>query len=147
MSLWGLHPSIHPSIHPQHPTSFSLVLLSCRFSRGGMGVNTDGWGQMGLSQSPVFYLTVCAVDVSLIQRRIFSIEAKDNRLKISVHTAKYIRKASCCLEWSLPCMLVSLCCKCVYICYTLWTAGCSWMSGTVYGWRVWFQINKLKHAL
>lgn len=37
-------PSIHPSIHPQHPTSFSFALLLCRFSKGGMGVNTDKQG-------------------------------------------------------------------------------------------------------
>lgn len=49
-------PSIRPSVHPQHPTSFSLALLPCRFSRGGMGGSTqmdeDCWlWQMGLSQS------------------------------------------------------------------------------------------------
>lgn len=34
-------PSLHPSTHPQHPTSHSLSLLPCRFSRGGMGGSTQ----------------------------------------------------------------------------------------------------------
>lgn len=67
VSLWGLRPSVHPSIHNIPPLSFAL--LPCRFSRGRMGVNTDGWGLFTVTDGTVSVFRLSHDTVTVAQTR------------------------------------------------------------------------------